>query len=53
MASSMVSARGRASLWLRSRNSRTVLLLRPMAFAFLFHCILVLVVDRGGEEMGR
>lgn len=32
----IVSSRSSPSLWFRSRNSRTVLLDRPMAFAFLY-----------------
>ena len=32
----MVPARSRESVWLRSRNSRTVFEERPMAFAFLW-----------------
>jgi hypothetical protein len=35
MVSSMVAERSRESVWLRSRNSRTVFEERPMAFAFL------------------
>jgi hypothetical protein len=33
----IVSSRSKSSLWLRSRNSRTVLLDRPIAFAFLWN----------------
>jgi hypothetical protein len=36
----IVSSRDMDAVWLRSRNSRTVLLERPIAFAFLFGFLL-------------
>ncbi len=50
MVRSMVASRERSGVWLRSRNSRTVLLERPMAFAFLR--INASILEISGVEVG-